>query len=168
MFSGLDESELNIVIDAMDIKEAKNSEVVITQGDDGDVLYLLGNGLLDCHWVLKKGEEPTFLKTYNPGEAFGELALLYNAPRAATITAKVDSTLYSLDWETFNAIVKDQARKKRDLFEGALKKVKILTSISAYERSQIADAIRTDTYQNGEIIIKEGDPGNVFYMIMEG
>jgi CRP-like cAMP-binding protein len=49
MFSGLDESELNIVIDAMDIKEAKNSEVVITQGDDGDVLYLLGNGLLDCH-----------------------------------------------------------------------------------------------------------------------
>ena len=46
------------------------------------------------------------MKVYGPGESFGELALLYNAPRAATIIAKSDSVLFSLDRETFNHIVK--------------------------------------------------------------
>ena len=48
-----------------------------------------------------------FLKIYEPGEAFGELALLYNAPRAASIKAKTDCLLWALDRNTFNHIVKD-------------------------------------------------------------
>ena len=65
----------------------KEGEVIIKQGDDGDDLYVVENGQLACHRIMKEGEAPTFLKNYEPGEAFGELALLYNAPRAATITA---------------------------------------------------------------------------------
>jgi cAMP-dependent protein kinase regulator len=47
-----------------------------------------------------------YLKTYYPGEAFGELALLYNAPRAATIKVKTSAVLFALDRQTFNNIVK--------------------------------------------------------------
>jgi cAMP-dependent protein kinase regulator len=50
------------------------------------------------------------LKKYSPGEGFGELALLYNAPRAATITADEDSSVLKLDRDTFNNIVKQAAR----------------------------------------------------------
>lgn len=46
---------------------------------------------------------------YGPGEAFGELALLYNAPRAATIKADSASTLFALNRDTFNNVVKDAA-----------------------------------------------------------
>ena len=72
-------------------------QVVIQEGDEGDCLYVVASGQLKCTKVFKGNTEPTFLKSYNSGEAFGELALLYNAPRAASITAETDCLLYALD-----------------------------------------------------------------------
>ena len=63
--------------------------------------------------MLPGNSAPTLLKKYVPGEGVGELALLDNAPRAATITAETDSILWKLDRDTFNNIVKDAASNKR-------------------------------------------------------
>jgi len=82
------------------------------------------------------------LKTYKEGEAFGELALLYNAPRAATITSDGDCVLWGLDRQTFNHIVKDSASKKRDKYDSFLSKVPILSTMEPYERSKLADALQ--------------------------
>jgi len=73
----------------------------------------------------------THLKVYNPGESFGELALLYNVPRAATITVKSDECeLFSLDRSTFNSIVKESIEKKRDKYDEFLERVEILKCMS--------------------------------------
>ena len=52
---------------------------MIKEGDKGDLLYVVEDGKLDC-FKLIEGEQKK-IKEYEPGEAFGELALLYNAPR---------------------------------------------------------------------------------------
>lgn len=109
LFNSLEEKELETVIDAFEEKRFTKGDHVIDQGEHGDVLYLIESGTLNCYKVFKKEEGEKFLKVYNPGEAFGELALLYNAPRAATIIANDDSILWALDRETFNNIVKDAA-----------------------------------------------------------
>ena len=168
IFNSLEDKELKTVIDSFEEKKYKAGQNVITQGEEGDVLYLVDLGELDCEKVFKPGEKPTYLKTYKPGESFGELALLYNAPRAATIRAKTDSTCWALDRECFNNIVKDAAIKKREKYENTLKKVEILKSIDPYELGQICDALKTKNFAKGDFIIKQGDRGDVFFILDDG
>lgn len=168
MFSALDEKDLKTVIDAMEENNFKKNETVIKQGEDGEVLYLLETGKLDCFKKFNKDEKETFLKNYLPGDAFGELALLYNAPRAATIIAVEDSKMWSLDRATFNNIVKDASMKRREMYEKFLKSVEILKSIDAYEINQISDALKSSKVKAGEYIIRKDEIGEEFYMLEDG
>lgn len=108
MFMSLDDKDMQVVIDAMDQKKAKANEYIINEGEPGEVLYIVESGSLGCTKVIK-GKE-TFLKQYQVGDVFGELALLYNAPRAATIVAETEVQLWVLDRNTFNHIVKDASQ----------------------------------------------------------
>jgi len=105
------------------------------------------------------------LKHFQPGDSFGELALLYNAPRAASIRADTEAVLWSLDRNTFNHIVKDAASKKRLKYEEFLSKVPLLSTMEDYERSKLSDALKEHSFKAGEHIIKEGEEGNVFFLI---
>lgn len=84
---------------------------------------------------MKKGENETYLKTYVGGEAFGELALLYNAPRAATIRSKTESVCFKLDRDCFNHVVKESSIKRRERYEATLAKVELLNDMDRYERT---------------------------------
>ena len=168
IFNSLDEKELEVVIGAMDERKAGPGEPIIRQGEDGDNLYVVESGKLACTKLFPGNEEETHLKYYVPGEAFGELALLYNAPRAASITASEDSLLWSLDRATFNHIVKDAAMRKREMYEDFLKQVKLLSNMDAYERTKLADALKEQKHKKGDFIIREGEQGNVFFFVVEG
>jgi cAMP-dependent protein kinase regulator len=120
MFSALDEQELKVVVDAIEEVKGVTGDAIIKEGDQGDCMYVLESGSLDCTKVFKGNSQPTHLKVYQPGEGFGELALLYNCPRAATISAKTDYVCWKLDRDTFNHIVKDAAAKKREKYDNFL------------------------------------------------
>ena len=120
MFAALDDKEFGIVVDAIEEIKGTAGDFIIKEGDQGDCMYVLEEGALDCTKVFSGNTEPTFLKEYAPGEGFGELALLYNAPRAATIKAKTDYVIWKLDRDTFNHIVKDSAAKRREKYDNFL------------------------------------------------
>ena len=124
MFMGLEEKDLQVVIDAMDQKKLLAEEFVIREGDPGDVLYIVESGTMQCSKIIDGASK--VLKQYKSGDVFGELALLYNAPRAATIQAETESLLWVLDRQTFNHIVKDASQKKREKYEKFLSTVPIL------------------------------------------
>ena len=169
LFNNLEAKDLQIVIGAMEEKRFKSGDYVITQGDRGDCLYFVESGNLECYKQFSKGTEPVMVKKYQPGDSFGELALLYNAPRAASIKAVSEEVItWVLDRETFNNIVKDAAQKKREKYENFLKKVEILSTIDPYELMQICDAIKSATYQKDDYIIREGEMGDIFYILEEG
>lgn len=123
---------------------------------------MIDEGSLDCY------RNDKHIKVYQPGEAFGELALLYNAPRAATIKANSDSILFALDRECFNNVVKDAAVKKRERYESLLSRVELLESMDPYERSKIADSLKPLKFKANEYVVKEGERGDSFYFVESG
>lgn len=166
MFSHLQGSEKRIVIQSMEEKKAEDGETVIKEGDDGNELFIVESGELKCFKIIEG--ESKHIKDYHVGEAFGELALLYNAPRAATIIAQGNCVLWSLDRECFNHIVKDAAMRRREKYVDFLSRVDLLSNMDPYERSQLADVLKSEDFHSGSFVIQQGEEGNVFYIIEEG
>jgi cAMP-dependent protein kinase regulator len=107
--------------------------------------------------------------TIEAGGSFGELALMYNSPRAATVvSAEPGCTLWAVDRTTFRRILMESTFARRRMYEGFLGEVPLLSSLTAWERSKIADALETLKFPAGTVIITEGEPGDSFYLLEEG
>eukprot|EP00747_Dinoflagellata_sp_TGD_P024876 gnl/TRDRNA2_/TRDRNA2_130863_c0_seq1.p1 gnl/TRDRNA2_/TRDRNA2_130863_c0~~gnl/TRDRNA2_/TRDRNA2_130863_c0_seq1.p1 ORF type:complete len:322 (-),score=79.76 gnl/TRDRNA2_/TRDRNA2_130863_c0_seq1:229-1194(-) len=166
LFNSLDRDELMILINAMIEKNVEAETRLIQEGDDGNVMYVIESGVVEC--IKKIDGEPKVVKTCMAGDFFGELALLYNCPRAATVESRQPCVLWELDRETFNAIVRDASMKKRELYEEFLKSTPILESLGSYERMALADALRKETLPAGTEVIQQGTVGDRFYLVEDG
>ena len=130
---------------AMEEKKFNVGDLVIEQGTDGDDLYVVEEGTLECTKVFVSGyncqsgsTEPKFLKNYEPGEAFGELALLYNAPRAATIKAKTPSIIHSNVIPQLAASTKKVTTAKSEQVQEAMSRLGELEKVlNSYEELEM-------------------------------
>ena len=104
LLKNLDASAKNTVVNALQSREVPNGSHIITQGEAGDLFYILGQGSAKA-FVKKGDDEPKCVKDYVPGDTFGELALLHGEPRAATITTTSDCLVWALDRDTFRRIM---------------------------------------------------------------
>jgi len=156
------------VIDAMEEVDATAGQTLITMGDNGDYLFVIEKGILECRKSIDGVD--TLLKTVEEGDVFGELALLYNTVRAANVVAKVDCMLWKLDRNSFTHIVKNAAQKKRERYEGFLSNVPLLrdNGMDNYSRSQVCDGLHNESFNAGDVVIKEGEEGKKFYIVESG
>jgi len=151
LFRSLEEKQMQEVIDAMFERKVQEGDHVIDQSDDGDNFYVIDSGIYD---ILVNGNK---VGAYNNTGSFGELALMYNMPRAATIVATNQGSLWAMDRSTFRRIVLKNAFNKRKMYEALLEAVPILKSLDTYERMNVADALVTKQFNDGTQIIKQGD-----------
>lgn len=176
LFSHLDDEQFKTVLNALVEKPIPAKDIkVITQGDAGDYFYIVEEGHFDVYIHPSGSVQPgpdglgNKVNSIGPGGSFGELALMYNAPRAATVVSTdPKSTLWALDRVTFRRILMDSAFQRRRMYEAFLEEVPLLSSLKPYERSKIADALDTIKYPAGATIIREGDPGDAFYLLESG
>jgi len=162
LFNDLGEKERSLMVDSMKEKSCTNGETLIVQGEMGDRFYVNENVLVD--FVVdgvKVGEG-------KPGSTFGELALLYNSPRAATVIARSNGLLWSLPRDTFRRIVSSSINKGRQEIQTALKSVSLLQDLSDQQISQLCDIVAIVSFRPGDVIIRKGDQGSVFYFIKSG
>ncbi|KAJ3330878.1 hypothetical protein HDU93_010059 [Gonapodya sp. JEL0774] len=167
LFRNLDEDQRADVVNAMAEVHCPTGHSIITQGAVGDFWYVVESGTFDI-FVSKEGKPPFKVASSGAGQSFGELALMYNAPRAATVTATSDSVVWALDRVTFRRILMENTSKKRRMYESFLEEVPLLISLEPYERHKIADNLESVTYEDGATVIKQGDKGDAFYIVESG
>uniref|UniRef100_A0A8D2IQV8 cAMP-dependent protein kinase type II-alpha regulatory subunit n=1 Tax=Urocitellus parryii TaxID=9999 RepID=A0A8D2IQV8_UROPR len=153
LFKNLDQEQLSEVLDAMFERIVKVDEHVIDQGDDGDNFYVIERGTYDI--LVTKDNQTRSVGQYDNRGSFGELALMYNTPRAATIVATSEGSLWGLDRVTFRRIIVKNNAKKRKMFESFIESVPLLKSLEVSERMKIVDVIGEKIYKDGERIITQ-------------
>lgn len=91
-------------------------EIVIEQGDDPDYFYIVVSGEAEAIHRDPSGKEKV-LSTLQPGDFFGEIGLLTEARRTATVRAKTDLEVLTMDWEIFKKVVKTSEATATDFAE---------------------------------------------------
>jgi len=99
MFAALPPPELEGLARSVEPVRAEPDEAVVIQGDDGDRYYAIADGTLE---VVEDGVR---IETLGRGEGFGEIALLEECPRVATVRALTAAQLYALEKEPFLEVV---------------------------------------------------------------
>lgn len=165
MFSDLDEQQIHDISECMEDMTYKKGDVVFRLGHPGDFFYVVEHG--SCEVFLTK-EEDKVVHTVSAGSGFGELALLYNKPRLATVKCSGDSRLWRVHGTTFKALVVESTYKKRKHFERLLTRVPLLSALTVAEKSKVADALEEVTFPKDHVIIRENDNGDFFYFLMMG
>ncbi|XP_077384548.1 protein kinase, cAMP-dependent, regulatory, type II, alpha, B isoform X2 [Festucalex cinctus] len=166
LFKTLEQEQFSEVLDGMFEVQVKPQEHIIDQGDDGDNFYVIERGLYDI-MVAKDGVSVCVGKYDNKG-SFGELALMYNTPRAATIVATQEGALWGLDRATFHRLIVKNNAKKRRMYEAFVECVPLLKSLELSERMKIVDVLGARCFKDCERIIAQGDSADCFYIVESG
>lgn len=165
LFGSLDADVRRVLIDAMVPKSFRKGDVVITQGDTGDFYYMVSAGTADIS-VNGKG----VVLSIRTGSGFGELALLYDAPRAASVVV-TSPTLeaWALDRETFQHVTISHVAAKRRQYEAFLSRVPVFATLTSSEVLALADTLEPVSFAAGEVVVRQGDAAaDRFYVVETG
>ncbi|HYM50704.1 MAG TPA: cyclic nucleotide-binding domain-containing protein [Candidatus Limnocylindrales bacterium] len=103
LFAGLGERQLDVLAVKMQVQGFHAGDVLIRQGDPGDAFYVIRAGQVDV--VQQEGRSRRRLATLKPGDYFGEMALLRDQPRMATVTGKESGSVWRLGRQDFRDLV---------------------------------------------------------------
>jgi CRP/FNR family cyclic AMP-dependent transcriptional regulator len=103
--SDLNETERTALAERIDLQRYATGENIFSFGDPGHSLYIVRSGEVEI-WVQNDQGEKIILETSQPGDVFGEVAMLDNGPRTANVTAICDVEVLRIDREHFEDYIR--------------------------------------------------------------
>lgn len=159
----LENAQISEIIDYMYPMAHKPNALIIKLGEVGSLVYVMEDGLAEV--TNTKGDK---INEIGAGTVFGELAILYNCKRTATVKALTNCKLWAIDRQTFQSIMMKTGLLKHKEYMEFLKSVPAFKDLPSETLSKLADVLDADHYPDGEYIIRQGAKGNTFYIIAKG
>ncbi|EGT40013.1 CBN-EGL-4 protein [Caenorhabditis brenneri] len=150
------------LVNCMYEMRARAGQWVIQEGEPGDRLFVVAEG------ELQVSREGVLLGKMRAGTVMGELAILYNCTRTASVQALSDVQLWVLDRSVFQMITQRLGMERHSQLMNFLTKVSIFENLSEDRISKMADVMDQDYYDGGHYIIRQGEKGDAFFVINSG
>ena len=162
LFNSISEENLKSVIDKIKLYILGPKEIVFTQGSPAQNFYIIASGRVE---VIVNGKTKKFA---GKGEQFGELALLHDSLRTATISTIDKTSLWALSREGFQDAIQSICNKKYSENKQFIESIPIFNSFNNNQKEILLSMIVTHEFNDGNKIVVEGDPGNLLYIIKTG
>lgn len=165
----LSDDRIRKIIDIAWEEEVKAGTEIIKEGDlNANYFYIVKSGSFNVVLSGTSAARNTVAMTISPGGSFGELALLYFAPRAATVKATKDSVVWVIDRGNFKKILAKSSDEIVKDYLIYLNKVSILTPLKPDEKAELAKCLTEMTFKKDETIFSQGEKGEVFCILVNG
>ncbi|KAK0175395.1 hypothetical protein PV327_009146 [Microctonus hyperodae] len=158
----LELTQIREIVDCMYPVSFPVGAIIIQEGDVGSTVYVMEEGKVE---VSRDGK---YLSTLAPVKVLGELAILYNCKRTATITAATDCQLWAIDRQCFQTIMMRTGLSRQAEYTDFLKSVPIFKNLPEETLIKISDVLEETFYNNGDYIIRQGARGDTFFIISRG
>ena len=162
IFSGLTDDQKSIIIEQMKMYIVNSNEIIFNQGSQGSAFFIIASGRLD---VLVNENKVNSLKA---GDSFGELALIHDTPRTATIKTVLNSTMWVLDRRTFRSILEELNAKNYQENHQFIESIPLFKILSSSQKESLVSCLTVLNFTIGQRIVNEGDSGELLYIIKEG
>jgi cAMP-dependent protein kinase regulator len=181
LFADLTEDVLWAVSDRLLLRHVPAGELVFAEGAPGDALYLIDSGRVEI--LSDKRSGSVVLARMGADEFFGEMSLLTGKPRSASARTASHTNLWVLYRSDFDDLVNRYpsislalskvlserlAQMDRRFTESHLRGLKLLAGLSPTQLEDVSSRLKPVRYRQGEVIIREGDPGQEMYFIESG
>lgn len=175
LFSSLTRDEFVAVLDGMDVRTFEPGAAIVTEGEVGTSMFALVEGKVD---VLRsfEGDGQKKVAEMNEGDVFGEIALITDAPRLATVSAAERCVLLEFTRDRMNAIVAQHphvgevmhAFYRERLLANVLRSNPLFAELPDPVKEEVARAFVLFTAQPGEKLLEYGQPGNALFVLLRG
>lgn len=120
LFSACTNKELGHIASLVDGIQVDEGVEIVTEGETGKEFFAIADGKATCTLRGKK------LAAYGPGDFFGEMSLLDQGPRSATVTSDTPMNLYVLDARRFTSLLDQHPAVARKILRGLAKRLRDL------------------------------------------
>lgn len=155
--------QLNAMVEAMQYFVFRAGETIVRQGDPGNYFFVVQDG---SYQVSVDG---AVANTFGSGTAFGGIALIYNCPRTATVSAMGDCGLWGVGGVIFRSVLKENSLKHHKVNWEFLHNLRILNGLSSVQKQRIAElAIFAESVEEGTRVITCGEAPTAVYFVKRG
>ena len=158
----LDKDARNEIIKEMTLCKVDKGEVLFRQGTIGNYFYIVKSGEFEL--FVNDG----FVRKFQKGASFGELALLHGVLRSGSVIASEETLVYCLERRNFRKIVDHISSINFEENRKFINMIPILSNIESDFKSLLANQLIKQFYEADKNIVKEGDLASCLYIIKEG